>query len=56
MGPSGSGLIPQPGFSSLRLGLMFLFAIGAAVGIAITMAHAFQSPVIPKLPVGPLLH
>lgn len=56
MGPSGSGLVPHPGFSSLRLLIVCIFSAGALIGLAIASAHAFQTPTVPPLPVGPPLH
>lgn len=54
MGPSASGLVPHRGFSSLRLMLVGVFSVGAAIGLAIAFAHAFQAPTVPPLPIGPL--
>ena len=50
MGPTGSGLVPHPGFSSVRMLLVALFAIGAVAGLVIASVHAFQTPAVPNFP------
>ncbi len=56
MGPTGSGLIPHPGFSTVRMLLVAVFSIGAVVGLAIASAHAFQTPSVPGPPIITALH
>jgi EmrB/QacA subfamily drug resistance transporter len=56
MGPNAAGLVPRKALSFGHRVAVGLFAVGAAAGLVISLAQAFQTPTIPNPPGVQSLH